>query len=114
MSDPIFFAPMRVPLVDPRTGLISREWYLFFQAMFLRSGGTNGPNVTELTQIISDTFGTPEILAIQLTGLDAAAQSPTVVPSVTLNDVLGELQATRDQVAELAKQLDDLRQGTML
>lgn len=40
MSDPIFFAPLRVPLVDPRTGLISREWYLFLQAIFLRIGGT--------------------------------------------------------------------------
>jgi len=27
------YVPARVPLLDPRTGLISREWYLFFQTM---------------------------------------------------------------------------------
>jgi hypothetical protein len=43
MPDPIYFAPLRVPLVDPRTGLMAREWYLFFQALWLRTGGTEAP-----------------------------------------------------------------------
>jgi hypothetical protein len=30
--------PPRVPLTDPRTGLISREWYLFFLSLFNQTG----------------------------------------------------------------------------
>lgn len=32
--------PPRVPLSDPRTGLISREWYLFFLSLFNQTGGS--------------------------------------------------------------------------
>lgn len=53
MSDAIFFAPLRVPVVDERTGLMSREWILFFQAMFLRVGGTQAFNPEDL-QLVAD------------------------------------------------------------
>jgi hypothetical protein len=32
----------RVPLVDPKTGLISREWYRFLNAMYEQLGGGTG------------------------------------------------------------------------
>lgn len=32
--------PPRVPLTDIRTGLISREWYLFFLSLFNQTGGS--------------------------------------------------------------------------
>ncbi len=32
--------PPRVPLTDPRTGLISREWYLFLLSLFNQTGGS--------------------------------------------------------------------------
>jgi hypothetical protein len=32
----------RVPLVDPKTGLISREWYRFFNAIYEQLGGGTG------------------------------------------------------------------------
>ena len=32
--------PPRVPLMDPRSGLISREWYLFFLSLFNQTGGS--------------------------------------------------------------------------
>ena len=33
--------PPRVPILDPRTGLISREWYRFFLNLFTLTGGGN-------------------------------------------------------------------------
>jgi len=33
--------PPRVPLTDPRTGLIAREWYLFFLSLFNQTGGSS-------------------------------------------------------------------------
>ena len=32
--------PPRVPLTDPRTGLISREWYLFLLSLYDQTGGS--------------------------------------------------------------------------
>ena len=32
--------PPRVPLMDPRNGLVSREWYLFFLSLFNQTGGS--------------------------------------------------------------------------
>ena len=41
--------PPRVPLTDPRTGLIAREWYLFLLNLFTLVGG--GQNTTSLTDL---------------------------------------------------------------
>lgn len=53
-ANPIFFAPLKVPVTDPQTGLMTRDWYLFFQAMFLRVGGSQGTGTDDL-QLIADT-----------------------------------------------------------
>jgi len=41
--------PPRVPLIDERTGLISREWYRFFLNLFVLTG--SGANVASLTDL---------------------------------------------------------------
>lgn len=41
--------PPRVPIIDQRTGLISREWYRFFLNLFNLTGG--GSNVASLTDL---------------------------------------------------------------
>ena len=41
--------PPRVPLIDQRTGLISREWYRVFLNLFTLTGsGTNQVSLTDL------------------------------------------------------------------
>ena len=32
----------RVPIVDPKTGLVSREWFRFFNAVYEQLGGGAG------------------------------------------------------------------------
>ena len=50
------FAPPRVPLVDLRTGTITREWYLLFSSLFEGLSGPGGvPDPTD------DNSGTPFI-----------------------------------------------------
>ena len=61
--------PPRVPFTDPRTGLISREWYRFFLDMFMLTG--NGSNNVSLTDL---QVGPPQV-----------------------NDLLGELGLAIDQ-----------------
>ena len=40
----------RVPIVDPNTGLMSREWFRFFNAVYEQlGGGEGGPSGTFTT-----------------------------------------------------------------
>lgn len=113
MTKPIYFAPLRVPFVDLETGLISHEWQLLLQAIFNRTGGTNGQSNDDILQGVPNELGAAELLALQSTAAQSAAQSPPMIPGATFDDLLGELRQTREIVAELAKQLQGLQQGTV-
>lgn len=67
---------LRVPIIDPRTGLISREWYLFFFNLFNLVGG--GSNQISLTDV---QVGQPESqLESQQVLIDTALQALGVTP----------------------------------
>jgi len=57
--------PPRVPLMDPRNGLISREWYLFFLSLFNQTGGS--------VVSLEDVQKGPPSQDVDLTGLLAQA-----------------------------------------
>jgi hypothetical protein len=124
MSKPIYFAPYQTPFVNLQTGIISREWYLFLQAMFNRVGGSTGQGTDDLLQGIPNELGAAELLALQSTAADAAGQmppmlpviafddqSPPPIPDATFDDLLSELCQAREQVGELQKRIQDLQQG---
>lgn len=74
---PIFFAPLRVPVADQRTGLMSREWYLFFQALWMRTGGSVAPPSTDdLLESIEQGIGAADVQAVLQTELNATRQLP--------------------------------------
>lgn len=110
MTDPLKFIPPRVPLLDSRTGLISREWYLFFQGVFDRIGGSNGQSIPDVIQDLPDDAGLEELKAVTFSQLDGLGQLPPQVEAI-LVDALSELHSLRDQVAELTKTVQDLQQG---
>lgn len=113
MSNPIYFAPYQTPFVDLKTGIISREWYLFLQQMFQRIGGTGGQSTDDILQGVPNELGAAELLALQSSAADAAGQVPVMLPATMFDDLLGELRQARDQVAELMKQIDGMQQGTV-
>ena len=49
-ATPTPITPPRVPLIDPRTGLIDRAWYMFFLSLFQAAqiGGDPAPNASSL------------------------------------------------------------------
>lgn len=123
---PIYFAPLRVPFVDLETGLISHEWQLLLQGMFNRQGGTNGQSNDDILQGVPNELGAAELLALlstaaqdvgqtppMIAGLAADDQTPVTIPAAAFDDLLGELRQTREIVAELAKSLQGLQQGTV-
>ena len=85
-ATPTPITPPRVPLIDPRTGLIDRAWYLFFLSLLdaatIVDDGDIGQNVESL-----------------LASYDAALMS--------VNQELQTLPPTADLSAELIKQIQE-------
>jgi hypothetical protein len=87
--------PPRVPLLDPKTGLITREWYRFFFSLFTLTGG--GQNTTSLTDLqLGPPIPTQEDLGEVIVDIESIEKQPTQ-------------ESALDQIAELQKQIDDLK-----
>ena len=84
----IRFVPPRLPLVDVRTGMITREWYLFLQALF-------SPTTA------ADTTDT-ELAAMSL---PSGAEAMNYALMQELRQVP---LSVNDQIAELAKAVEGL------
>jgi hypothetical protein len=104
-ATPTPITPPRVPLIDPRTGLIDRAWYLFFLSL---------NNIA--TGIIDDsglTFSAESLIASYDAALLSVNQElQTLPPVVTLPvpDVLGDCcSALVSQMAEMQKQIEALQ-----
>jgi hypothetical protein len=87
--------PPRVPLIDERSGFVSREWYRFFLNLFTLTG--SGTNVTSLTDL--QLGPTQESALDQIAELAKQVEALSVLPLTTW--VLSEL-------AELQSQIDGL------
>lgn len=130
MSEALKFVPPRVAIIDSRTGLISREWYLFFQGVFDRIGGPLGEGNADLSASMFEDAGIEEIKAAvynlaQVFGQDPPIpeaqtvalldQSPSQQVLIeTVQDLVGQVQELRDQLAEVAKELQAIKQSTVL
>ena len=104
-ATPTPITPPRVPLIDPRTGLIDRAWYLFFLSLNDIATG-----------VIDDsglTFSSESLLASYDQALLSVNQElQTLPPVVTLPvpDVLTDCcSALESQVAEMQKQIEALQ-----
>jgi hypothetical protein len=104
-ATPTPITPPRVPLIDPRTGLIDRAWYLFFLSL----------NDIATTVVDDVNLGTDalSLLASYDAALLALTQEvETLPPVVTLPvpDVLGDCcSALESQMAEMQKQIEALQ-----
>jgi len=104
-ATPTPITPPRVPLIDPRTNLIDRAWYLFFLSL-----NNIASAVVDNGDIGTDTDSL-------LASYDAALRSvnqelQTLPPVVTLPapDVLGDCcSALISQTAEMQKQIEALQ-----
>ena len=97
--------PPRVPLTDSRTGLIAREWYLFFLSLYNQTGSSTislediqkGPpalTVDELTAVINQTIAflspRPETSELQAS-LENVRQELQLLPRLELG-TMSQLQ----------------------
>ncbi len=107
--------PPRVPLVDERTGLISREWYRFLLNLFFLTGsGQSNATLEDLQHAPNSDTAVATVQA----ELAAAQQASQTQPAVTVDqwaELAKQVEAlaaapavTVDQWAELAKQVEAL------
>jgi len=104
-ATPTPITPPRVPLIDPRTGLIDRAWYLFFLSL--------NDIATGVVDDSGLTFSSESLLASYDAALLSVTQElQTLPPVVTLPvpDVLTDCcSALESQVAEMQKQIEALQ-----
>ena len=104
-ATPTPITPPRVPLVDSRTGLIDRAWYLFFLSL--------NDIATAVVDDVNLATDSASLIASYDAALRALAQEvETVPPIVTLPfpDVLGDCcSALESQMAEMQKQIEALQ-----
>jgi hypothetical protein len=107
--------PFRVPLVDPRTGILTREWSLYFSQLFERVGGSDGQSTNELIVDLHDDAGIEEIkfdvyrLRDEL-NTTPAPQGAFFTPEA---DPHARIEALEALVMRLASEIDALKQGTL-
>ena len=101
---PPIITPPRVPLVDPRTGLIDRAWYLFFLSL--------NRATTAIIDESGITFTAESLVASVEAELQTLAQfAETLPPVVALSapDALADCcSGLESQIAEMQKQIDAL------
>jgi hypothetical protein len=113
MSNALKFIPPRVSLVDPRTGLISREWFLFFQGVYERIGGADGSSTSDLSNSLFEDAGSSETNALLFNLADETKQNPPYEAYV-VEALTTELNGLRELVSELTKEVEALKQATSL
>lgn len=94
----------RVELIDPRTGLMSREWYRFFINLFYLTGnGSSDVTIPEVEAAVNDVAQAPvNILAPQVTELQKQTDATYIASLASIN-------VSTAQIAELQKQVNALR-----
>lgn len=94
----------RVEFIDPRTGLMSREWYRFFINLFYLTGnGSSDVTIPEVEAAVNDLAQAPvNVLAPQVTELQKQTDAVYIASLASINVLTA-------QIAELQKQVNALR-----
>lgn len=110
-ATPTPITPPRVPLIDERTGLIDRAWYMFFLSLFRTAQGADDASLGSNPQSLISSYDE---------ALRTLAQFAETLPQPAdccdeIDGIKSEI-ATRPstQVGELQQQIDALRQEVEL
>jgi hypothetical protein len=117
MSNAIKFPAERQPATqtdDRGYETFTRPWLIFFQQLYERVGGATGSGTTGIEASLFEDAGTGETNAALFTAEQALQQLPVQVLMQTVESLAAEVAAQRDLIAELTKEVDSIKQGTMV
>ena len=101
-ANPTPITPPRVPLIDERTGLIERSWYMFFLSLFRVAQGSG-------TELMPDTSSLVSSYDAALTALAQEVQTtPPTYPPIAESQIQNQVSQLEAQVAELAKMINGI------
>jgi hypothetical protein len=104
-ANPTPITPPRVPLIDPRTNLIDRAWYLFFLSL-----NNIAAAVVDNGDIGTDTDSLLASYDAALRSVNQELQTLPPVVALPAPDVLGDCcSALVSQTAEMQKQIEALQ-----
>ena len=104
-ATPTPITPPRVPLIDPRTNLIDRAWYLFFLSL-----NNIATNVVDDVNLGTDSISLIASYDAALLSVNQELQTLPPVVTLTAPDVLGDCcSALVSQTAEMQKQIEALQ-----
>jgi hypothetical protein len=111
-ATPTPITPPRVPLIDPRTGLIDRAWYLFFLSLqdiataVVDDGGTGADAISLLASYDQALMSVNQELQTLPPTADLSAELIKQIQEANLVDCCSALVS---QVAEMQKQIEALQ-----
>ena len=92
----------------------TRPWLLFFQQLYERVGGAVGSGIVGIEVSLFEDAGTSETNASLFAVEQTFGQTPPDVLIQAIENLSAEVSAQRDQIAELQRDLDAIRQGTLV
>lgn len=94
----------RVEFVDPRTGLVSREWYRFLSNLFYLTGsGSSADTIPEVADAVNTLAQSPnDVLLSQVAELQKQLDAINSTPSAAI-------EGLAPQIAEIQKEIDALK-----
>ena len=105
--------PNRIPLVDPQTGLITREWSRYLSGVYARVGGAQGESTTDLTTSAFDDAGIEELKAGVYALADTVQSAPMQAIETQVEYLETEAASMRAEIAALRQQIADIQQGAV-
>ena len=130
----LYFIPPRGAFVNPDTGELTRVAEAFLRGLYIRVGGANGDSTTDVSLSNLEDAGNSETQAALFRSIQDAGQSPYQViqdgssaqdagqspsPVIIISadiwlDHAAQVASLQDQIAELAKDIQGLRQNTII
>lgn len=113
MATALSLFPARVQFVDPNTGLLTLPALKALAIVYDRLGGATAPTINELSFSDDEDSGLEEIraeLSKAIEGLQAAPQPEWL----QIEHLQTQVEEAHALLAELRKEVEDLKQGQML
>lgn len=110
-ANPTPITPPRVPMLDPRTGLIDRAWYMFFLSLFTTASNAQDPALGPDTSSLLASFDAELRALSDEVGTQYDAQSGLACLAAALAALDQQFASQPSaEVGELQQQIDALRQ----
>lgn len=90
----------REPLVDPKTGIVTRSWFLFFLWVFQRVGGATGDPIDTSEELIA--------------AVDGLLSAPALAESQTVEALTTQINEDRERITQLERLVQDMRAGSVV